>query len=371
MRVALVHDYFTQRGGAERVAAHLARICPDAAVHTSVFDTGTVPPEIGPHRLRAAAVQRLHRAGAPLRTLGPLLQSTFASMDLGGADVVISSSSAFAHHIRVVPPALHVCYFHCPAPFLWTPDRYFSRNRIAGAVAGAALWRMRQRDRFAVRGVDIALANSRYTAERLRQHLGIEARVVHPPIETRRFTPVGERSGRYLVVSRLRPHKAIDLAIAAANSLALPLDIVGDGSDRARLESLAGPSVRFLGRLGDTDVAGLMARCTALVVPGIEDFGMVMAEVQAAGRPPVAIAAGGALEIIRDGETGFLARMATPAALGAAMQRAAETELDTGMLTAAASGFDGSRFDCTIEQILSRIAANRSAGHAVPVALPA
>ena len=300
----------------------------------------------------------------------------FAGLDLDAPEVVISSSSAFAHHVRVPRGAVHLCYCHTPAPFLWSTERYFARNRLAGALARPGLAVLRSRDRAAMRRVDVVVANSRFTAERIRAVHGRQARVVHPPIDTARFRPAFECSGRFLTVSRLRPHKAIDLVIAAANALRLPLDVIGDGSDRRRLEAMAGPTVRFLGRRSDAGVAEAMARCIALVDPGVEDFGMVIAEVQAAGRPPVAIGAGGATEIVDDGVTGFLAGEQSVEAIGEAMLRAQRNRLDPGALLASARRFDAAVFDGAIRGLVDEVVSGRAARTpprrgAEPAAMPA
>jgi glycosyltransferase involved in cell wall biosynthesis len=360
MRAALVHDYFTQRGGAERVAAHLAQVFADAPIYTSVLDGDAAPDGVDRARIRTTGLQRLRRAHLPLRSLAPVMAGAFAAIDLGAPDVVICSSSAFAHHVRVPAGAVHVCYVHTPAPFLWSAQRYFARNRTAGVLGAPMLTLMRRRDRRAAARADVLVANSRFTAARLRDIYRRNARVIHPPVDTVRFAPSSDRSGRFLVVSRLRPHKALDLVVAAANRLRLPLDIIGDGSDRARLEAMAGPTVRFLGRRSDVDVAQAMARCTALVDPGIEDFGMVIAEVQAAGRPPVAVAEGGAPEIVRDGVTGFLAPTQSVDAIGDAMLRALDAHLDVDTLVASARRFDVSVFDREIRALVDELASGRA-----------
>jgi len=220
---------------------------------------------------------------------------------------------------------------------------------MAGGPRPAAY---RARDRQVGRHVDVYVANSRFTAGRVFESYGRDAHVVHPPIDADGFSPSSERSGRFLVVARLRPHKGLDLAIAAANEQGLPLDVIGEGSDRARLQALAGPTVAFLGRCRDAEVAAAMARCTALLVPGIEDFGMATAEVQAAGRPPIAFAGGGAPEIVRDGQTGFLITERSTSAIGAAMQRARREDLDPSALVASARRFDRSVFDASIRELV-------------------
>jgi glycosyltransferase involved in cell wall biosynthesis len=355
MRVALVHDYFTQRGGAERVVAHLARLYDQSLLYTSVLDADAAPDLVDRDRIRTSPLQRLRWAHLPLRSLAPVLPAAFANLDLGSPDVVLSSSSAFAHHVRPPAGAVQICYCHTPAAFLWNSGTYFQRCRVAGWLAAPGLRMLRGRDRKAAGRVDVFVANSRFTAERLRRIYDRHVRVIHPPIDTARFRPTAERSGRFLTVSRLRPHKAIDLVIDAANTSRLPLDVIGEGSDLHRLQSMAGPSVRFLGRRSDDEVAHAMARCAALVVPGVEDFGMVMAEVQAAGRPPVALSAGGATEIIRDGDTGFLAPEQTAAAIGAAMLRSQREEVDAAALVASARRFDVTVFDTAIRALVDEV----------------
>jgi glycosyltransferase involved in cell wall biosynthesis len=360
-RVVLVHDHFTQRGGAERVAEHLAGLFPDALLYTSVVDPALAPASVAPERMRTTRLQRLHDAGVPLKALAPFLHVAFGSLDLGSPAVVISSSSSFAHHVRPREGTAHVCYCESPPRFLWETGEYFGERHTAARVAAPALPALRRWDRDAAGRVDLYVANSRYTAARIRQTYRRRAPVVHPPITTSSFVPSEERSGRFLVVARLRRYKALDRVIAAANGHRLPLDVIGEGPDRARLERMAGPTVCFLGPLDDADVRAAMARCVALVVPGVEDFGLTMAEVQAAGRPPIALAAGGALDIVRDGVTGFLVGEPTATAVGAAMQRALRHELDPRALIASARRFDDSAFDVAIGEIVSRACGDRRA----------
>jgi glycosyltransferase involved in cell wall biosynthesis len=360
-RVALVHDHFTQRGGAERVAEHLAGLYPGAALYTSVVDPAVVPTSVAPARIRTSRLQRVRDAGVPLSAMAPLLHGAFVALDVGTPAVVISSSSSFAHHVRPPEGTVHVCYCESPPRFLWESADYFAERVAVTRVAAPALPVLRRWDRDAAARVHLYVANSRYTAARIWRTYRRRAPVVHPPVDTSAFAPSDERSGRFLVVARLRRYKALDRVVAAANAHRLPLDVIGEGPDRARLEELAGPTVRFLGWLDDADVADAMARCVALVVPGVEDFGLTMAEVQAAGRPPIAFAAGGALDIVRDGESGFLVASPTAAAVANAMRRALDEELDRRALVASARRFDRSVFDGAIDGIVERVCGGRRA----------
>jgi glycosyltransferase involved in cell wall biosynthesis len=352
--VVLVHDHFTQRGGAERVAEHLATLYPDAPLYTSVIDPGVAPPSVAPGRIRTTSLQRLHDAGVPLAALAPFLHAAFGALDLGSPGVVISSSASFAHHVRPRAGTVHICYCESPPRFVWESRDYFGERVAATRVAAPAVPVLRRWDRDAARRVHRYVANSRFTAARIWQVYRRRASVIHPPVATSSFVPSDERSGRFLVVARLRRYKALDRVVMAANEHGLPLDVIGEGPDRGRLETLAGPTVRFLGRLDDADVAAQMARCIALVVPGVEDFGLTMAEVQAAGRPPIALATGGALDIVRDGETGFLVAEPTAAAVGAAMRRAQHVELDRRALVTSARRFDQAVFDAAIDEVVEQ-----------------
>jgi glycosyltransferase involved in cell wall biosynthesis len=357
-RVAVVHDYFTQRGGAERVAAHMARVF-EAPVFTSVFDHSALPPTLTPSGVRATFLQPVRELGVPLTPMAPLLPSAFARLDLRGFDVIISSTSAFAHHVRRRNGSVHVSYCHTPPHFLWERGEYFRGREMRERLLRPALERLRRQDVAAARRVDRYLANSEYTAARIQDAYGIPARVVYPPVDTSALMPSSERSGRFLVVSRLRRHKRIDVAIAAATLLAEPLDIIGDGPDLPRLRKLAGPTVRFLGPRSDDEVRHAMARCIALVVPATGDFGLTLVEAQASGRPPIAHAAGGALEIIRDGETGFLFDGPSVPSLAAAMVRARTSALDPAALLASAGRFDAATFDRALVDAIEEAVAER------------
>ncbi|HEY4332850.1 MAG TPA: glycosyltransferase [Ilumatobacteraceae bacterium] len=356
-RVAIVHDYFTQRGGAERVAEHMAALFPAAPVFTSVLDPAVVPRSIDARRFVTSGLQRAFVAGVPLKALGPFAARAFGHLDLDQHDVIISSSSAFGHHVRAGRGAVHVCYCHTPPAFLYRRE-YFGRRSVSRVAASPLLSWMRHRDRSAATRVDRYVANSRFTAARIRDTYGIDAEVLYPAIDTAAFCPTTETSERFLVVSRLRPHKSIDVAVMAANLHHLPLDVIGEGSDRRRLEAMAGPTVRFLGWRSDADVAAAMARCVALVVPGVEDFGMVTAEVQAAGRPPIGVARGGTAEIVDEGVTGYLVAAPTVAAFGAAMMRAQREQLDPATLVESARRFDVHVFDASLRRVVDEVSAD-------------
>jgi glycosyltransferase involved in cell wall biosynthesis len=358
---ALVHDYMTQMGGAERVAGHLARQFSAARLFTTVHDAREVPLDfIGGRPWQTSFLQPLVQHTG-LKPLLPLLPYAAASLDVSACDTVISSSSAFGHHVRKAPGALHVCYCCTPAHFLWLRGEYFRGRRYQDTLLAPLMDRLRRLDLRAAADIDAYIAVSEHAARRVAKVYGRQAQVVNPPVEVGRFCPSRERSGRFLVLSRLVRSKRVELVIEAANRYALPLDVIGKGTELSRLRGLAGPTVRLHGWQPDNVVRRALAESTAVVVAGEEDFGLVMAEAQASGRPPVAFASGGATEIIEDGVTGFLFAEQTPELVAAAMQRAADHELDRADLIASAARFDIAVFHERFQAALDVAAGSRCA----------
>jgi glycosyltransferase involved in cell wall biosynthesis len=339
-RLAIVHDYMTQLGGAERVAGVMAQALPSARLLTSVHVAADVPLEaIGGRRWQTSFLQPL--AGRlPVKAMLPLLPKAIESLHVSDRDLVLTSSSAFAHHARTGSDATHVCYCSTPAHFLWNQQQYFRGRETLGRALSPLLARLRRLDLEAAARVDVYLANSRYTAERITAVYGRDADVVYPPVEVSRFEPSKERSGRFVVVSRLVASKRVELVVEAANRYGLPLDVIGTGPELTRIRRQAGPGVRVLGWQPDELVERAMAESAAVAIAGTEDFGLVMAEAQASGRPPVAYAAGGAAEIIEDGVTGFLFHEQTPEAIAEAMRRARDHQPATADLVASAARYD-------------------------------
>ena len=353
MRVAPVHDYLMEMGGAERVVECLLEIFPGAPLYTSAYDPAACSPRFHEMNVRTTFVNRLTSRKMGTKALFPVLPFAFRSLDLRRFDVVLSSSSGFAHHVGTREDAVHVCYCHNPPRFLWQTEEYFRGRSGLGNVLSPALAALRRLDRQAARRVDAYVAISGTVAQRLRTTYGRAAEVIHPPIVVSRYRVSDERSGRFLVVSRLLPYKRIDLAVETASRLGLPLDVVGEGPDRPRLESMAGNSVRFFGWQPDSHVRRAMATCAALIVPGREDFGLTPVEAQASGRPPVAFAAGGSLETINDGRTGFLFGEQTCESLADALERAQDIEIRAHDLRVAAARFDISVFEGRLKDFVN------------------
>lgn len=361
MKVVIVHDAFVQDAGGERVAQELVRTFEGAPLYAAAFRPDRLPRLLAPEDVATTFVQPLVRRGVPLAATAALLPIAFARIHPGDADVVISSSSAFAHHVRVPNGAVHVCYCHTPPRFLWEGADYFLGQPLRRTLTWPGRAVYRRIDRAAAARVDQYLANSRNTAEKIRRAYGREPVVVYPPVDVARFEPSTERSGRFLVVSRLRNQKRIDVAVQAANLAGLPLDVIGDGPERRRLETLAGPTVQFMGRRDDDEVSWAMARAAGVLVPAVADFGLTVVEAQASGRPPIAYAAGGALETVDDGRTGFLFDEQTPQELARAMRHALHVDLGPEPLVASARRFDVAVFRSGISAAVDRARERRMA----------
>ena len=304
-QVALVHDFLLDVRGAERVFLALCDLFPQADLFTAVYDERGTEGRFAARRPTTSFLQRMHPDARTFRALLPLYPYAMEALDLRGYDLVISSSSAWAHGVIADADAVHVCYCHNPFRYAWnareaTLAKYDPLRR---AALGFVFQRWRQWDWIAAQRVDQYAANSETTRKRVKRYFGREATVLYPPVETERFAP-GPVGDEFVVLSELMPHKRIDLAIAAFNELRLPLTVVGNGPDARRLRRMAGPTIRFTGRVSDEEAARLFATCRALVVPSVEEFGIVAVEAQAAGRPVLAIQAGGTCETVVDGVTG-------------------------------------------------------------------
>jgi glycosyltransferase involved in cell wall biosynthesis len=242
----------------------------------------------------------------------------FERLNLAGHDLVISSSSAWAKAVCPPPGVPHLCYCHAPMRFAWNLPGYIQGEPIhplARVILPPVMAALRRWDVRTAKRVTRFIANSSAVADRIQRCYGRDSVVIHPPVATDRFQPASDTEDWFLVVQRLVPYKRLDLVIEAFNALRLPLRIVGDGRARADLERLAGPTITFTGRLSDVELAHAFARCRAYIVPGEEDFAIAPVEAQAAGRPVIALAAGGVLDTVVEGQTGLFFHEQTPAAL--------------------------------------------------------
>ena len=324
-RVALLHDWLTGMRGGEKVLEALCAICPGAEIFTLVHVPGSVSGAITTRPIHTSFVQQLPRAARWYRNYLPFFPAAVESFDLDAFDLVISSSHCAVKSVVATGRARHLCYCHSPMRYAWDQfDAYFGPDRLgrASRFARAAMRPLARWDAATSGRPHRYVANSQYVARRIRRYYNRAAVVVAPPVDTVFYTPAARPPEPYLlVVSALVPYKRLDVAIHAARTAGLPLKLAGEGTDRARLEAIAGPDVEFLGRVTDEDVRELYQGATAVLLPGEEDFGIVPVEAQACGRPVVALGSGGALETVVDGVTGILVDGHDPDAWAAAIRR--------------------------------------------------
>jgi glycosyltransferase involved in cell wall biosynthesis len=367
-KIAIVHDWLTVAGGAEVVIAELHKLFPKAPIYTSVYNPEALP---GLKTLDIRTTYLQEKLPKKLRyrhTLWPTLRAkAFRKLDLSEFDVIISSSSAEAKAVRKTrPDQIHIAYIHTPIRYYWSHYEEFRKEFKFGAftpfirpIIPMMVKRMRKLDLESIKDIDVIIANSEVTQQRIKQYYKRASTVIHPPVDVERFTPPPKTERRgYILWGRHVPYKRFDLAVEAANQLQVPLTIVGSGPDTERLKKLAGPTVKFVGRVSDKELVHLAQTAKGFLFPNEEDFGISAVEALAAGTPVIAYAKGGALDIVQDGETGVLFKEQTVASLVAAIKRFETLSFLPATLHRKAKRFDKSLFDTRITKIVSDTIAN-------------
>ncbi len=360
MRVALVHDHLVQDGGAEQVVRALLKAYPEAPLYTLVYDPAKMAPDfnkLAKGRVRTSDWQKHRWAVKHYKWLLPRIDAAFRKFDLSGYDVVISSSSGWAKSVRTGPDTLHVCYCHTPIRYIWSSaDSYIAETGYLAPlkwIFKKMLRSFRRKDLRAARGVDEFIATSQYVAKRIKQYYARDSVVIPPPVDLSKFAPSKRKSDYYLVATRLEPYKRTDLALAAAGHLGRPLKVMGGGTDRGRLEQLAGPTVEFTGRVSDAGRQRLFAEARALINPQEEDFGITMVEALASGTPVIAYDRGGASAILEHGKYGVLFAPQTPRALEAAIRRFERRRFAAAALRKRAERFSEPKFRAAIRRTVA------------------
>jgi glycosyltransferase involved in cell wall biosynthesis len=355
-RVAIVHDYLNQRGGAEKVVLEMSNMWPDAPIYTSLYRPDSTFEEFRGRDIRTSFLDRIPMDRG-FRNLFPLYPAAFWSFGEIDADIVVASTSGWAHMARAVGSAAHVVYCYTPARWLYRDDYMNSGGRRAlRQTLLAPLGRgLRRFDAHAARRADTYVAISDVIRRRIRCAYGIDAPVVYPPVDTERLRPL-PRGERLLVISRLLPYKRVDLVVAAARQLGLGLDVVGDGPLLGDLRRSAGPNTTFHGPATEGMVTQLLETCSTVCVAGEEDFGIVAVEAQAAGKPVVAYGRGGARETIVAGVTGVLFEQQTKADLVAAIVACAEIQTPPAEIAQRAARFGRDAFHEGITNAIRNVA---------------
>ncbi|MGH9408175.1 MAG: glycosyltransferase [Vicinamibacterales bacterium] len=362
-RVALVHDWLTGMRGGEKVLDAIAEIYPDATLHTLLHVRGTATPRLEAMREQRSFVRWLPSAARRYRAYLALFPTAIELFDLDEYDLVISTSHCAAKSVVVPGRTPHICYCHSPMRYAWDQFAAYFGPEQAGPVRSRllrpVLARLARWDAATSGRVDRYVANSHYVAARIGRYYNRGSTVVYPPVNTAFYRPDSASAPEsfFLVVSALVPYKRLDVAIRACAAVGRPLTIVGRGPEERRLRAMAGPSVTFAGWLSDEEVRQLYRRSAAVLMPGVEDFGMVPVEAQACGTPTVALARGGALESVIDGATGVLVHDTTVEAFAEGLQRVTTLAFDRAAIRAHAERFDRTRFQTEFQAVVNETVA--------------
>jgi glycosyltransferase involved in cell wall biosynthesis len=357
MNLALAHEYFSAHGGAERVIEVFHALWPDAPVYTFFHDRRRYG-DLAGWRLRTSYLQQFPVGGGLHRVLLPLYPNAARRLAVpSDVDVVLVSTSAFIKGIAIADRTVEIAYCHSPTRYLWDWSEEYLHEEVPAPLRGAArelLARLRETDREFAARVDHWIANSDVVARRIQRYYGRDSEVLHPPVDVDAFAPHGERGDFWLFVGRLSAYKRAEVAVRAFVKLGLRLIVVGEGRERGALERIAKDNIAFTGRVDDLTVKALLGAARGLIFPAEDDFGIVCVEALASGAPVVALAAGGAREIVRDGVDGFLVDTPEPDAFADTVTRAERRGWDPQELRASARRFDLSRFRDRMNAIVDR-----------------
>ncbi len=363
MKVALVHELLTMRGGAERVLRVLADMYPDAPIYTLLYDEKKLGDWFPKERVRPSSLNRYAWLSTNHHLYLPFFPRAVEQWDFSEFDLVISTSSAFAHGIITNSAPKHISYIHSPARYLWDRTHEVINQSSKGILGPLRRWyastlfmKLRIWDSEAADRADRILAASKEVQRRIELYWRRESAVLYPPIDDVWFTepvsqsPKPKAQSYFLIVSTLARYKRIDLAIEACNQWKVPLKIVGEGADMQRLKKMAGPTIEFLGYQSHEAVRQFYEGAKATIFPGEEDFGLVPLESMACGTPVIAFRGGGALETMIEGKTGEFFDEKTPQSLVQAMQMLEAKEYDIQALHEQAQHFSRAKFEEGIRQ---------------------
>lgn len=357
MKVALVHDYLNQYGGAERVLEAFCEMFPEAPIYTLVYDAKLTGYAFEGRKIKTSFLQKIPLAASRHRYFPIFMPYAVEQFNLSDYDVVISDSGSYAKGIVTKPSALHISYCHTPHRYVWDNSHrliaefgYPKFIKIFGPIFTTYV---RMWDEQAAERVDAFIANSEFVQRRIKKYYRQDAAVIYPPVNCDKFfvsaefpaaVAAGNSAGYFLMVGRLVPYKKFGLAVRAFNKLGLPLKIIGDGPERKNLVKIARPNIEFLGLISEQYLPQYYACAKAFIFPQEEDFGVVAVESMASGRPVIAYRAGGALEIISEGEDGIFFSEQTEDSLISAIQKFQTMRFDPYLIREHAKRFDKQRF---------------------------
>ena len=355
IKIAIIHDWLTGMRGGEKCLEVFCELFPEAALFTLLHNKGSVSPMIEGMDIRTSFLQKFPGISEKYRNFLPFFPAAIESFDLSGYDLVLSSSHCAAKGVKSPPEALHICYCYTPMRYAWTFfDEYFSgENVIKKWLISRAINRLKKWDIASNKRIDYFVAISDNVKNRIAEIYDRDADVIYPPAEASPDAGGDNDGGFYLVVSALAPYKRVDLAVRAFNETGRRLVIVGKGPDLERLKKISNGNIEFFGWASDEELQKYYAGCSALVFPGVEDFGIVPVEVQAHGKPVIAYAKGGALETVTS-STGVFFDEQTPEALNSAINTFEENKnaFDPEKIKENAQRFNRNRFKREIKEYI-------------------
>jgi glycosyltransferase involved in cell wall biosynthesis len=358
MKIALVHDYLTQRGGAERVFELLCKHYPQADIFTSVYDPKQTI-DLGERIVNTTFLQKIPGAVKYFRLMAPLYFPAFRTLNLQDYDLIISSSTSFAKAVRKKPSSRHICFCHNVTRFLWDTETYlreYGDYRYFAPLIEQVFQMMRNVDLTYAQEPDLYIANSTVVARRIESIYGKKAIVINYPIDTSKFQFSNSKDDYYLASARMISYKRLDIIIEAFNWLGWPLLISGSGPERDRLQSKALKNIEFVGHVTDAKRTELFSRSRSVIVAALEDYGLVPVEANASGTPVIAFGAGGVLDTQIPGKTGVFFKRQTPESLQAALIEALETDWNYQTIRDhAVANFSEQAFFSKVEQVIDRV----------------
>ncbi len=356
MKVALVHDYLTQYGGAERVLEVFCELFPNASIYTIIYDKKLIEKKFPNRKIYSSFLQNIPFAKKHHRSFLLLMPFAVEQFDLSDYDLVISDSASYAKGVITLPETKHICYCHTPTRYAWDDSHKYIRDfpfpEFVKKFIPYFMTYIRSWDFQASQRPDIYIANSNFVAGRIKKYYKEDPIVVHPPVDIDKFGISDIDGGYFLMVGRLLSYKRFDLAVSAFSKLGLPLKIIGDGPERKRLEAMASKNIEFLGALSDDDLKVYYQRAKALIFPQEEDFGIVPLEAMASGRPVIAYGSGGAKETVVDGVTGLFFGSQTEESLLDAVLRFEKLSFDKKKIREHAEKFNKDIFIKNIKKVI-------------------
>ncbi|NWF61685.1 MAG: glycosyltransferase [Fischerella sp.] len=357
MKIALVHDYLTQKGGAERVFELLCKRYPQADIYTSVYDPEQTI-DLGERIVNTTFLQNIPGAAKHFRLMAPFYFPAFRALDLQDYDLIISSSTSFAKAVRKKPSAKHICFCHNITRFLWDTETYlreYGDYRYFAPLIEQVFQVMRKVDLTYAQEPDLYIANSSVVARRIKQTYAKQAIVINYPIDTSKFVFADTKEDYYLASARMISYKRLDIIIEAFNWLGWRLLISGNGPERERLQSKALSNVEFLGHVTDAERTQLFAKAKSVIVAALEDYGLVPVEANASGTPVIAYGAGGVLDTQVPGRTGVFFKRQTPESIQSALLEAREIAWNYDYIrNYAVSNFSEQAFFSKVEQVINQ-----------------